>query len=69
MLTPNINIIPVTVIKVPVASSQSITLEPEPAMKPETIVSYDSVFANKKHIKFHTAIDNSRCLRIRHRSN
>lgn len=59
MLAPNINIVPVAIVKAPVASSRSITLESEPPVKPEAIVSYDGVFANKTHIKFHIAIDSN----------
>lgn len=52
-------IAPVTIVKAPAASSRSIKLEPEPAKKPEAIVSYDGVFSNKNHIKFHIAIENN----------
>ena len=52
-------ITPVVIVKAPVASSRSIKLEPEPAKKPETISSYDGIFTNKQHIKFHITIVNS----------
>lgn len=60
MLSPNINMIaPVVIVKALVASSQSIKLEQEPAKKPDVISSYDGVFTNKKHIKFHITIVNN----------
>ena len=59
MLAPNINITSVAIVKAPVASSRNIKLESEPPVKPEAIVSYDGVFANKTHIKFHIAIDSN----------
>lgn len=59
MLATNINITSVAIVKARAASSWSIKLEPEPATKPEAIVSYDSGFANKKFIKFHIVIDNN----------
>lgn len=52
-------IAPVAIVKAPAASSQSIKLEPEPVKNPVAIVSYDSVFSNKSHIKFHIAIENN----------
>ena len=58
MLSPNINIIaPAIIVKAPAASSRSIELEPEPAKKPDAIMSYDSAFTNKKHLGFHIAIN------------
>lgn len=61
MLSPNINMIaPVVIVKAPVASSQSIKLEQEPAKKPDVISSYDGVFTNKNHIKFHITIVNNK---------
>ena len=59
MLAPNINITPVAVVKAPAASSRSIKMESEPPVKPEAIVSYDGIFTNKQHIKFHITIVNS----------
>ena len=58
MLSPNINMIaPVTIVKASVASIRSIELESEPAKKPDVIMSYDGIFTNKNHIKFHIAIN------------
>ena len=57
MLAPNINIIPVVIVKAPAASSRSIKLESEPAKKPDAIMSYSIGFSNKKHIGFHIAIN------------
>lgn len=53
------NIILITIVKAPAASSRSIKLESEPAKKPDVILSYDGVFTNKKHIKFHITIVNN----------
>lgn len=53
------NIISITIVKAPVVSSRSIRLESEPAVKPEVIVSYDGIFTNKNHIKFHIMIINN----------
>lgn len=53
------NITPAAIVKASVASSQSIKLEPEPVKNPVAIVSYDGVFSNKSHIKFHIAIENN----------
>ena len=53
------NIILIAIVKAPAASSRSIKLEPEPVKKPDVIVSYDGVFTNKQHIKFHITIVNS----------
>ena len=53
------NIISITIVKAPVVSSRSIRLESEPAVKPEVIVSYDGIFTNKQHIKFHITIVNN----------
>ena len=53
------NIALVVIVKVPVASSRSIKLESEPAKKPDVIMSYDGVFTNKNHIKFHVTIVNN----------
>lgn len=52
-------IAPVVIVKAPAASSRSIKLESEPAKKPDVIMSYDGVFSNKSHIKFHIAIVNN----------
>ena len=52
-------IAPVVIVKAPVVSSRSIRLESEPAVKPEVIVSYDGIFTNKNHIKFHIMIINN----------
>lgn len=52
-------IAPVVITKAPAASSRSIKLESEPAKKPDVIVSYDGIFANKNHIKFHITIVNN----------
>lgn len=52
-------IAPVVIVKAPVASARSITLEAEPAKKPDAIMSYNGVFTNKQHIKFHITIVNS----------
>lgn len=52
-------IAPVVIVKAPVASSQSIKLEPEPPKKPDAIMSYNSIFTNKNHIKFHITIINN----------
>lgn len=50
-------IAPVVIVKAPAASSRSIKLEPklepEPAKKPDAIMSYDSAFTNKKHLVPH----------------
>ena len=59
MLSPNINITPAAIVRASAASSQSIKLEPEPVKNPVAIVSYDGVFSNKSHIKFHIAIENN----------
>lgn len=53
-------IAPVVIVKAPVVSSRSIKLESEPAKKPEVIVSYDGIFTNKNHIKFHITIVNNK---------
>lgn len=53
MLSPNIIMI------APTASVRSIKLEPEPAKKPDAIMSYDGIFTNKQHIKFHITIINN----------
>ena len=53
------NITLVVIVKAPATSSRSIKLESEPAKKPDVIVSYDGIFTNKQHIKFHIAIVNS----------
>ena len=37
-------IAPVVIVKAPVASARSITLEAEPAKKPDVIMSYDGIF-------------------------
>lgn len=50
-------IAPVVIVKAPAVSSRSITLEAEPAKKPDVIMSYDGIFTNKNHIKFHIAIN------------
>lgn len=52
-------IAPVIIVKASAASSRSIKLESEPAKKPDVIVSYDGIFTNKQHIKFHITIVNS----------
>lgn len=52
-------IAPVVIVKAPVASARSITLEAEPAKKPDAIMSYDGIFTNKNHIKFHITIVNN----------
>lgn len=54
------NIASVVIVKAPVVSSRSIKLEPEPAKKPDAIVSYDGIFTNKNHIKFHITIINNK---------
>ena len=60
MLSPNINMIaPVVIVKAPAASIRSIKLESEPAKKPDVIMSYDGIFTNKNHIKFHITIINN----------
>ena len=53
------NITLVVIVKAPVASSQSIELEQEPAKKPNAIMSYNGIFTNKNHIKFHITIINN----------
>lgn len=53
------NITLVVIVKAPAASSRSIKLESEPAKKLDVIVSYDGVFFNRNHIKFHIAIVNN----------
>lgn len=52
-------IAPAAIVKASVASSQSIKLEPEPVKNPVAIVSYDGVFFNRNHIKFHIVIVNN----------
>lgn len=52
-------IAPAIIVKAPAASSRSIKLESEPAKKPDVIMSYDGIFTNKQHIKFHITIVNS----------
>ncbi|WP_283580483.1 hypothetical protein [Ligilactobacillus aviarius] len=60
MIATNINITPVAIVKTATsASSISLKLESEPAKKPDVIVSYDGIFANKNHIKFHITIVNN----------
>ena len=54
MLSPNIIMI------APTASVRSIKLESEPAKKPDVIMSYNGVFTNKNHIKFHITIINNK---------
>lgn len=60
MLSPNISMIaPVVIVKAPVASIRSIKLESEPAKKPDAIMSYNGIFTNENHIKFHITIVNN----------
>ena len=54
------NITLVIIVKAPVASARSITLEAEPAKKPDAIMSYNGIFTNKNHIKFHITIVNNK---------
>lgn len=53
------NITLVVIVKASVASSRSIKLESELAKKPDAIMSYDGIFTNKNHIKFHITIINN----------
>ena len=53
------NITLVAIVKAPAASARSIKLESEPAKKPDVIMSYDGLFFNRNHIKFHITIVNN----------
>lgn len=60
MIATNINITPVAIVKTATsASSISLKLESEPAKKPDAIMSYNGIFINKNHIKFHITIVNN----------